>query len=230
MVKVAIKLMAKQTINRVFTSNGQAFSELEVIQECSLAGCPNILEFIEAFEDSQYLYIVTKFMPAGDLLNYLMKQPIQPLPESHAKKIIRDVAKGLQSLHDRLIIHRDIKIENILMTDFTVDATPRIADLGSAVKLRTSTDTVTFKIGTPGYIAPEVILGKPYGLACDIWSMGCLMHVLLTASPPFWEDDRTVRNARVCNEQFDSSGNHYIARLSLPAKNLLVSMLHKDPA
>ena len=76
MVKVAIKLMAKQTINRVFTANGQPFSELEVIQECSQARCPNILEFIEAFKDPQYLYIVTKFMPAGDLLNYLMKQPI----------------------------------------------------------------------------------------------------------------------------------------------------------
>jgi len=73
MVKVAIKFMAKQTINRVFTANGQPFSELEIIQECSLHRCPNILEFIEAFEDSQYLYIVTKFMPAGDLLNYLMK-------------------------------------------------------------------------------------------------------------------------------------------------------------
>ena len=76
------------------------------------------------------------------------------------------------------------------MSNFTEDAKLIIADLGSAVKLRSLTDTVTFKIGTPGYIAPEIILGKPYGLAVDIWSLGCIMHVLLTATPPFWDDDR----------------------------------------
>ena len=76
------------------------------------------------------------------------------------------------------------------MSNFAEDAKAIIADLGSAVKLRSQTDTVTFKIGTPGYIAPEIILGKPYGLAVDVWSLGCIMHVLLTATPPFWDDDR----------------------------------------
>jgi len=76
------------------------------------------------------------------------------------------------------------------MSNFAEDAKAITADLGSAVKPRTKTDTVTFKIGTPGYIAPEIILGKPYGLAVDVWSLGCIMHVLLTATPPFWDDDR----------------------------------------
>ena len=116
------------------------------------------------------------------------------------------------------------------MSNFTEDAKPSIADLGSAVRLRTPTDTVTFKIGTPGYIAPEILQGKPYGLAVDVWSLACIMHVLLTATPPFWEDDRQARNARVCNEQLNLGGSKYTSVLSVSAKNLLVSMLAKDPA
>jgi serine/threonine protein kinase len=90
-MKVAIKLMAKHTINRIFSDNGQPFSELDIMLECSKAQCSNIIELIEGFEDPQYLYIVTKFVPAGDLLNYLVKQAIQPLPESHAKKIMLQI-------------------------------------------------------------------------------------------------------------------------------------------
>ena len=71
------------------------------------------------------------------------------------------------------------------MSNFTEDAKPIIADLGSAVKLRSLTDTVTFKIGTPGYIAPEIILGKPYGLAVDIWSLGCVLYEMAALRPPF---------------------------------------------
>jgi len=75
-MKVAIKFTTKNTINRIFVGNGQSFSELEMLYECTSAQIPNIIELIEGFEDAQYLYIVTKFVPAGDLLNYLMMQVI----------------------------------------------------------------------------------------------------------------------------------------------------------
>lgn len=84
------------------------------------------------------------------------------------------------------------------MSDFSVDAKAVIADLGSACKLRSPTEMISFKIGTPGYIAPEILTGETYSFPCDIWSVGCLMHVLLTASPPFWDDDRKERNRKVC--------------------------------
>ena len=72
-------------------------------------------------------------------------------------------------------------MENILMSDFSDKAQVRIADLGSAIKLTSPTDTATAIIGTPGYVAPEILQGHPYSFACDIWSLGCLLHVLLTA-------------------------------------------------
>ena len=76
-MKVAIKFTTKNTINRIFVDNGQPFSELEMLYECtSTPQISNIIELIEGFEDVQYLYIVTKFVPAGDLLNYLIMQVI----------------------------------------------------------------------------------------------------------------------------------------------------------
>ena len=65
----------------------------------------------------------------------------------------------LADLHARKIVHRDIKVENILMSDLTESAKVRIADFGSSIKLSGAQDTTSFRIGTPGYIAPEVILG-----------------------------------------------------------------------
>ena len=199
-LKVAIKFMSKEKIENFFTTRNQAFSELELLKETSSAQCPNILELLETFEDSQYFFVVTKFMPAGDLLNYLIKQSIQPLPEVQARLIIKQVAQGIKALHERFIVHRDIKVENVLMNNFTMDAQAVISDLGCSIKLSSPMETLTFKIGTPGYLAPEIIEGRPYGMAVDIWSLGCLLHVLVTASPPFWEDDRSKRNHRVRNE------------------------------
>lgn len=77
------------------------------------------------------------------------------------RKIIRQVAEALDDLHSRNIVHVDIKLENILMSDLTMDAKLRIADFGSAVKLNTSDQTSGFRIGTPGYMAPEIIQGMP---------------------------------------------------------------------
>ena len=114
---------------------------------------------VDSYEDACNHYIVTKFMPAGDLLNYLQKQPVQPLTEVHAKKIIRQVLEALEDLHERRIVHRDIKVENILMSDLSESARVRIADFGSSIKLGSAEEKTSFRIGTPGYIAPEIILG-----------------------------------------------------------------------
>jgi len=96
---------------------------------------------------------------------------------------------GVQALHKKNILHRDIKLENILVTDLTEDTGVRIADMGSAIHLDSPTATTNFMIGTPGYIAPEMLRGEAYGLAYDVWAIGALMHALLTMELPFWSAD-----------------------------------------
>ena len=140
------------------------------------------------------------------------------------------MALGLQGLHANNIIHRDIKIENILMSDLSVNSKVRLGDLGSAVLLQSPNDTTKFRIGTPGFIAPEIIMGVPYGFKVDVWSLGCLMHALLVALPPFWDEDRKTRNRKVCEEELDLDSNPFAARLTPACKDFLRMLLAKDPA
>ena len=130
--RVAVKVIQKRVIDKVYKRNKQNFEELAVSKEMARADCENIIELIEVFEDQLTHYVVTKFMPSGDLYNYICQQPSQPLDEEHTKLIIRQVCRGVQALHQRNIIHRDIKIENLLMSDNSREATLKIADLGSA--------------------------------------------------------------------------------------------------
>ena len=115
------------------------------------------------------------------------------------------------------------------MSDYGEEAKVRIADLGSAYKLQSPTDTSSFKIGTPGYVAPEILEGLPYSFGCDVWSLGCLLHVLLSATPPFWDEDRKERNRKVCNDPLDLQQNQYTAKLSDSCKEFLFLVLAKDP-
>ena len=169
-----------------------------------------------------------KYMPAGDLYRYI-RLIDQPLDEDHAKLIIRQVAKGIQALHSHLIIHRDIKSENILVTDNSRETTIKIADYGSAFKLQSANDTANLRIGTPGYTAPEVLRGKKYGLGCDIWSIGALMHFLLSCRAPFTDYDHRNYNIRALIEPLNLEADQYLTQLSDPAKDLLWCMLEKDP-
>ena len=129
-------------------------------------------------------------------------------------------------MHNRNILHRDIKLENILMKDTTEDADACIADLGTAIKLKSHHDKVSMFIGSPGYIAPEILLGKSYSLPVDIWGLGCILYYLLTSNLPFRTDDWEKLKNNTCNEQLDLSKN---PELSLESKDLLSSLLSKNP-
>ena len=115
-------------------------------------------------------------------------------------------------------MHRDIKIQNILMSDFSQDAKVYIGDFGSAAQLATPDEKARFSIGTPGFIAPEVSEGQAYGLNCDVFSLGCIMHSMLFAECPFWDDDRAKRRRILADREIklnlDSPENHAIEHFS----------------
>ena len=75
------------------------------------------------------------------------------------------------------------------MSDRSPSATACIADLGCAAKIKSATDTLEWNIGTAGYTAPEILKEERYSLSCDIWSLGVILHLLLTKEFPFWDED-----------------------------------------
>ena len=78
------------------------------------------------------------------------------------------------------------------MSSTSADAEPILADFGRSFKLSRPDETTSFRISTPGYIPPEMLKGLPYSFSIDVWSLGCLMHTLLTGKMPFWEEDEEL--------------------------------------
>ena len=105
------------------------------------------------------------------------------MAESKAAALLRNIASGLCYMQERGIMHRDLKLANILISD---DCTQiKIIDFGLAVQLSSLEEERQTLCGTPNYISPEVILNTSYGLSTDLWSLGCILYALLTGTPPF---------------------------------------------
>uniref|UniRef100_K3WDC6 Protein kinase domain-containing protein n=1 Tax=Globisporangium ultimum (strain ATCC 200006 / CBS 805.95 / DAOM BR144) TaxID=431595 RepID=K3WDC6_GLOUD len=143
---------------------------------------PNIVGIEGVYNQSaenNMCYVVMDYMEDGDLCDRLIKH--QRLPESEVQMIISQVLQGLEYLHRHNILHRDIKPENILLHGDMV----KIADFGLAKQLPNAASMLKRSCGTLEYAAPELLVGQPYGLKSDIFSLGVVLYVLLFGAFPF---------------------------------------------
>lgn len=158
----------------------------EIALHESLPVHPSILQFEHSFEDATNVYILTEFCPGSTLFTYLQNNYPTGISESQARPIFLSLVQAVSFLHLHGILHRDLKLTNVLLTD-TLQV--RLADFGLATKLSdVSQDQEMTMCGTPNYISPEIVRRLPYGLASDVWSMGCILVTLLTGRPPFQGD------------------------------------------
>jgi len=151
---------------------------------------PNIVIFHDALDTPKQIYIIMDFVGGGSLHHFLKKRPGRRLDDQLAKRLIFQVAQGLKYLHDRHIVHRDIKLENLLLDD---SGTVKIIDFGFSTIVPPGKRLKIF-CGTPSYMAPEIVARKEYsGFCADIWAMGVLLYALLCGSFPFrGQNDRDL--------------------------------------
>lgn len=140
---------------------------------------PNIVGVEAVYTQDNMCFVVMDFMEDGDLCDRLIQR--QKLPESEAQVIVSQVLQGLEYLHRHHILHRDIKPENILLHGDAV----KIADFGLAKQLPNASAMLKRSCGTLEYAAPELLIGQPYGLKSDIFSLGVVLYVLLFGAFPF---------------------------------------------
>lgn len=125
--------------------------------------------------------VVVEYLPSGTLKQYLIKNMRKKLPYKVVIQIALDLARGLSYLHSEKIVHRDVKTENMLLN---VSRTLKIADFGVARVEAQNPKDMTGSTGTLGYMAPEVLEGKPYNRKCDVYSFGiCLWETYCCAMP-----------------------------------------------
>ncbi|CAE8723768.1 unnamed protein product, partial [Polarella glacialis] len=151
---------------------------------------PNIVVFHEALDTPKQIHLIMDFVGGGSLHHFLKKRPGRRTDDVVAKRLFYQVCQGIRYLHDRHIVHRDVKLENLLLDEAGM---VKIIDFGFSTIVPPGKKLKIF-CGTPSYMAPEIVARKEYaGFCADIWAMGVLLYALLCGSFPFrGQNDRDL--------------------------------------
>jgi len=184
-----------------------------------------IIGFKESFETVRSIYLVMEFFPGQDLFSQLEDRAYTPFPEEEAKEIFKQLVAGLAHCHQRGIAHRDIKLENILIDK---QGQTRIIDFGLCDSMSDGQDKARMcldSVGSPAYISPEILMGKPYnGFKADVWSSGVVLYALLFGCFPFSSNQyKHLVKGKPVELHFPE------VTVSSVARNLINSMLRLDP-
>uniref|UniRef100_A0A8C9A2V7 non-specific serine/threonine protein kinase n=1 Tax=Prolemur simus TaxID=1328070 RepID=A0A8C9A2V7_PROSS len=138
---------------------------------------PNIVQYKESFEENGSLYIVMDYCEGGDLFKRINAQKGILFQEDQILDWFVQICLALKHVHDRKILHRDIKSQNIFLTK---DGTVQLGDFGIARVLNSTVELARTCIGTPYYLSPEICENKPYNNKSDIWALGCVLYEMCT--------------------------------------------------
>ncbi|XP_034484461.1 serine/threonine-protein kinase DCLK1 [Drosophila innubila] len=221
-----VKMVDKQHMN-VRTNN--TYSEIAILRK--LQSHENIIDLFYTVEQSKYDYIVAERLNC-DLLNLLISNPA--FDEKFVQRIMIDVAKGLEYIHSSQIIHRDIKLENLLVqlktqTDLqSLDiSVVKIGDFGLATYYE-GRDLYQW-CGTPHYMAPELVSYAGYDFRVDCWSLGVSLYFLLCNQLPYGNDcSKQEEVLDSIQKDFHSIPSEYVSSLSIEAQHLINSLLDKS--
>ncbi|KAK3269875.1 Calcium-dependent protein kinase 25 [Cymbomonas tetramitiformis] len=189
-----------------------------------LYGHPNIVDFKEVFEDNSNVHIVMDCHMGGDLV--ARANELGKMSEKIAARTFHGIMVAIQQCHDYGVVHRDIKLDNVLLSDKSEEARPILVDFGTATWYKPG-QILREPVGTPLYVAPEV-LKQNYGREVDLWSAGVLLYIMLSGYGPFGGTDENQLFASVLAGTFDLSSEPW-PDISDSAKDLLSRLLVVNP-
>ncbi len=180
--RVAIKIIKKEAMN--INDLELVKGEIDIMKLCRH---PNVVRLLDHFENSEFIFIVMEYLSGGDLGNYLQVKNFQ-FNEKRAAEIMFQIANGLNYLHAYGVLHRDLKPDNIMLSNSSDNAIIKIMDFGLS-KVLGPQERVNDGFGTLSFVAPEVLIRQPYNKQIDIWSMGIILYYMLTSCLPFDDDN-----------------------------------------
>ncbi|KAB2034773.1 hypothetical protein ES319_D04G107000v1 [Gossypium barbadense] len=189
-----------------------------------LAGHPNVIQIIGAYEDAVAIYLVMEFCAGGELFDRIIQRG--HYTERRAAALARVMVGVVQACHSLGVMHRDLKPENFLFINKDEDAPLKAIDFGLSMFFKPG-EIFNDVVGSPYYVAPEV-LQKHYGLECDVWSAGVIIYILLCGVPPFWDETEQGIFEQVMRGELDFTSEPWPS-ISNSAKDLVRRMLIKDP-
>ncbi|AIN96717.1 protein kinase, putative [Leishmania panamensis] len=185
---------------------------------------PNIINYVDSFlaRKSDNLCIVMEYAESGDVCTSLKKNCGVHVPERQVLDWLIQLVLSLDYVHQRKILHRDVKTQNIFLTNENLI---KLGDFGIARTLANTYDQAQTFVGTPYYLSPELILEQPYDHRSDVWALGVVLYEMLTLQHPFSAKDMKGLLQRILAVQYDPLPTMYSTEL----RDIVAQMLVRDP-
>uniref|UniRef100_A0A7S2Y4M6 Protein kinase domain-containing protein n=1 Tax=Entomoneis paludosa TaxID=265537 RepID=A0A7S2Y4M6_9STRA len=197
--------------------------EVGILKDCR--DIQSIVRLIDFFESPSHYYVVQVYARGGDVFERLASTTIYS--EKHGRDLAIHLLRAMQHLHKHKIAHRDLKPENLLLLDKKDDSTILVADFGFAKYV--PDDLLRTRCGTPAFVAPELLVNDcRYDERVDMWSVGCLLYMLLGGYPPFQDKNHQGLFRKIRGADF-TFHDAYWKNVSIPAKRLIANLLTTDP-
>ncbi|CAD8205468.1 unnamed protein product [Paramecium pentaurelia] len=216
----AVKIIHKSQTTK--QEQERLINEVEILQKLDH---PNIIQIYEFYQDDRFFYIVTELCTGGELFDKIRAEG--SFSEKKAAEIMKQILSAVNYCHEQKIVHRDLKPENLLYESEEENSLLKIIDFDTSKEF-VPNQKLNQKLGTPYYIAPE-ILKKQYDEKCDLWSCGVILYILLCGYPPFdgKNEDKIMEKISQGVYSFDSQEWEDV---SIEAKNYIRKLLELDPS
>lgn len=220
------QVYACKTINKNCIQSHEDAGDIRKEVACLtlLRNHPTIVKLKDAIEDKESIHIIMELCAGGDLFDRISSRG--RMSEPSAARLLCLLVEALLHCHCHGILHRDVKPENILLADQSDGARIKLVDFGVATFFQPGS-RLTEVLGTPEYMAPEVLL-QSYGPEADIWSAGVVLYIVLCGVPPFWASSRQEVAKAILLKGVSFKGGKW-ANASVECKDLVERMLTKDP-
>mmetsp|Transcript_16227 Transcript_16227/g.29550 ORF Transcript_16227/g.29550 Transcript_16227/m.29550 type:complete len:827 (+) Transcript_16227:27-2507(+) len=217
-VKYAIKEIDIRQMSAA--EKDEALKEAKILERLQH---PNIIKFHEVYRTKNgKLCIVMDFADGGDLQDKIKSQRGKLFSEREVLDFFVQLCLAMKHVHDRKILHRDIKSQNVFLSGAT---RVKLGDFGIARVLRNTCEKARTMVGTPYYLSPEIIENKPYSFKSDVWSLGVMLYELCALKPPFDASSLHFLAMKIVRGQYSPVPPHY----SRDLKGLVAQMLTIDP-
>ncbi|XP_069378533.1 serine/threonine-protein kinase Nek1 isoform X1 [Paralichthys olivaceus] len=183
---------------------------------------PNIVQYKDSFEEGGCLFIVMDYCEGGDLFKKINSQKGVLFSEDQILDWFVQICLALKHVHDRKILHRDIKSQNIFLTK---DGTVQLGDFGIARVLNSTVELARTCIGTPYYLSPEICENKPYNNKSDIWALGCVLYEMCTLKHAFEAGNMKNLVLKIIRGSYPPVSVHYSQEL----RSLLAQLFKRNP-
>ena len=213
----AIKILNKAKLAKLRQIN-HTKAEREILEKINHTF---IAKLVFAFQTIERLYLITDFMPGGELFFHLKNQKVFNLKRT--RLYICEIIIAIEFLHKHGIIYRDLKPENILLDS---EGHIKLTDFGLSKIIKEGDPKLAYTIcGTPEYLAPEILLAKGYNKSVDWWSLGILLFEMLNGCPPF----KTKQSKRLDVNKYNEEIKFFNNQIDLKAKDLILKLLERNP-